>query len=151
MDKSPKYYVKRKNPKTEEFILWLHFAKFKNKQNNTIRITRWRLTGRGLKRTFWGDRNVLDLVWDGMGVYVNNSLNCKLKICAENSLAIQWLGLCASTARGPDLILGWGTKIPQTAHCGQKNPKNKQTNKNPVHFTVCKFYLNEEKTDCRLI
>ena len=26
-----------------------------------------------------------------------------------NSLAVQWLGLCASTARGPDLIPGWET------------------------------------------
>ena len=32
-----------------------------------------------------------------------------------NSLAIQWLGLSALTARGPVLILGWGTKIPEPA------------------------------------
>ena len=26
---------------------------------------------------------------------------------------VQWLGLCASTAGGSDLIIGWGTKILQ--------------------------------------
>ena len=25
----------------------------------------------------------------------------------------QWLGLCVLTTKGPDLILGWGAKIPQ--------------------------------------
>ena len=32
-----------------------------------------------------------------------------------NSLAVQWLGLCALTAEGLDSILGQGTKIPQGA------------------------------------
>ena len=67
MDKSPKCYVKQKNT-TREFILWHHYATFKKRQDNTIRTTRWRLTGWGPKRTFWGDRNVLSLVWDEMGV-----------------------------------------------------------------------------------
>ena len=38
-----------------------------------------------------------------------------------NSLAVQWLGLCASTAGGPSSIPGRGTKIPQALPCGQKN------------------------------
>ena len=45
-----------------------------------------------------------------------------------NSLAVQWLGLCASVAAGLGLIPGWGIKIPQ-AHgmwCSQK--KNKTYN-----------------------
>ena len=29
------------------------------------------------------------------------------------SLVVQWLGLCASTAGGQGSIPGWGTKIPQ--------------------------------------
>ena len=32
-----------------------------------------------------------------------------------NSLVVQWLGLHASTAGGPGLIPGWGTKIPRAA------------------------------------
>ena len=39
---------------------------------------------------------------------------------SSNSLAIQWLGLCALTAIGPGLILGWGTKIPQPAGNSQE-------------------------------
>ena len=35
-----------------------------------------------------------------------------------NSLAIQWLGLHALTAKGPGSIPGWGTKIPQVMWCG---------------------------------
>ena len=32
-----------------------------------------------------------------------------------NSLAVQWLGLCALTAEGPGSIPGGGTNIPQAA------------------------------------
>ena len=39
-----------------------------------------------------------------------------------NSLAVQWLGLHTFTAMALGLIPGWGTKIPQAAQCGQKNP-----------------------------
>ena len=42
-----------------------------------------------------------------------------------NSLAVQWLGLLASTAGGLGLIPGRGTKIPQAARCGQKKKKQK--------------------------
>ena len=36
------------------------------------------------------------------------------------SLAVQWLGLCTSTAGGPGLIPGPGTKIPQAMHSQKK-------------------------------
>ena len=36
------------------------------------------------------------------------------------SLAVQWLRLCASNARGTGSIPGWGTKIPHAAWHGQK-------------------------------
>ena len=36
-------------------------------------------------------------------------------------MAVQWLGLSASTAPGPGLIPGrWGTKIPEATRSGQK-------------------------------
>ena len=39
----------------------------------------------------------------------------------ENSLAVQWLGLCAFTTEGPGSIPGQGTKITQAAWQGQKS------------------------------
>ena len=39
------------------------------------------------------------------------------------SLAVQWLGLHASTAGGTGLIPGQGTKIPQAVQRGQKIKK----------------------------
>ena len=54
-----------------------------------------------------------------------------------NSLAVQWLGLCVSTAGGPGSIPGQGAKIPYAAQHWpkqtnkQKNP-TKQTKKPPV-------------------
>ena len=38
----------------------------------------------------------------------------------RNSLAVQWLGFRALTAKGPGSIPGGGTKIPQATRCGQK-------------------------------
>ena len=39
----------------------------------------------------------------------------------------QWLGLRAYTAKGPGLILGWGTKIPQTVWlCQERKKKNEK-------------------------
>ena len=38
----------------------------------------------------------------------------------RNSLAVQWLGLCAFTADGPGSIPGQGIKIPQAVGCGKK-------------------------------
>ena len=47
---------------------------------------------------------------------------------AGNSLAVQWLGLCALTAEGPGSVPSWGTKIPQAAwHCQKNPPKTKKT------------------------
>lgn len=37
-----------------------------------------------------------------------------------NSLAVQWLKLCTSTAGGLDSIPGQGTKIMKAVQCGQK-------------------------------
>ena len=42
-----------------------------------------------------------------------------------NSLVVQWLGLCTSTAGCADLIPGGGTKISQAAKRGQKKKKRK--------------------------
>ena len=41
-------------------------------------------------------------------------------VAPGNSLAVQWLGLCASIAGGRGSIPGQGTKIPQAAWCGKK-------------------------------
>ena len=48
------------------------------------------------------------------------------------SLAVQWLGLCASTAGGPGSIPGQGTEIPQVMPCSPK-----QTNKQTKNKTKC--------------
>ena len=40
-----------------------------------------------------------------------------------NSLEVQWLGLCASTAGGTGSIPGWGTKILHTAQSAKKKKK----------------------------
>ena len=45
----------------------------------------------------------------------------------RNSLAVQWLGICAFTAEGLGSIPCWGTRIPQAARCGP--PKKKTKNK----------------------
>ena len=45
------------------------------------------------------------------------------KINMGNSLAVQWLRLCAFTVEGLGLIPGGGTKIPQAAWRGQKKKK----------------------------
>ena len=43
-----------------------------------------------------------------------------------NSLAVQWLGLHASSAGGMGLIPGWGTKISHAVWCSQKKKKKKK-------------------------
>ena len=40
-----------------------------------------------------------------------------------NSLAVQWLGFCASTEGDTGLIPGQGTKIPQATRHSQKKKK----------------------------
>ena len=47
----------------------------------------------------------------------------KIKCIRGNSLAVQWLGLCASAAGGTGLIPGRGTKIPHAVQHGQKKKK----------------------------
>ena len=37
-----------------------------------------------------------------------------------NHLVVQWLELCAFTAKGPGLVPGQGTKIPKAVQCCQK-------------------------------
>ena len=44
----------------------------------------------------------------------------KAETVVMTSLAVQWLRLHASTARGTGSIPGWGTKITQAAQHGQK-------------------------------
>ena len=48
------------------------------------------------------------------------------KIHSRNSLAVQWLGLRASTAGGTGSIPGRGTKILHAAQYGQKKKKKKK-------------------------
>ena len=60
------------------------------------------------------------------GIISNYRLSFKKK--SEGTfLVVQWLGLQASTARGSDLIAGWGTKTLQAKRCSRK--KQKQKNK----------------------
>ena len=47
-------------------------------------------------------------------------------IITETSLAVQWLRLHTSNARGAGLIPGQGTKILHTAHHSQKKKKKEQ-------------------------
>ena len=47
-----------------------------------------------------------------------------LKVEQENSLAVQWLGLCAFIAENLGLIPGWGTKIPRAMGNNQKKKKS---------------------------
>ena len=49
-----------------------------------------------------------------------------LEIYPGNSLAVQWLGLCTFTTKGPGSIPVWGTKIPQFSWHGQKKKKKKK-------------------------
>ena len=57
------------------------------------------------------------------------SLLKKKKKKKGNSLAVQWLGLHAFTAKGTGSVPGWGTKIPQASRGQKKQNKTKeQTN-----------------------
>ena len=47
----------------------------------------------------------------------------------EDSLAVQWLELHASTVGGAGLIPGWGTKISHVAWSSQKKKRNIQWEK----------------------
>ena len=60
---------------------------------------------------------------------------CDLKkLRTENSLAVQWLGLCTFIARALGSIPGWGTKIP---HALKHNRKQKaRSSKQPEGHIV---------------
>ena len=45
---------------------------------------------------------------------------------AGTSLAVQWLGLCASIARGTGSNPGQGTKIPQATWHSQKKKRERE-------------------------
>ena len=61
----------------------------------------------------------------------------KLKmIYVGNSLAVQWLRLCASNAGSMGSIPGQGTKIPHAMRCGQKKTTNKQEMIYVAHITA---------------
>ena len=47
-----------------------------------------------------------------------------------NSLLVQWLGLCTSTAGGMDSICGQGTKTLHAVHGVAKKKKKKNHNHN---------------------
>ena len=49
-----------------------------------------------------------------------------------NSLAVEWLGLRASIARGVGSIPGRGTKIPRAVWQGQKKKKLKKKKRNDI-------------------
>ena len=49
-----------------------------------------------------------------------------LELGVGNPPAVQWLGLCASTAGGRRSIPGWGTKIPQAVPHGVARKKKKK-------------------------
>ena len=53
-----------------------------------------------------------------------------------NFLVVQWLGLRASTAKGPGSIPGWGTKILQAMWCSQKK-KKKEKKQDVKEYTEC--------------
>ena len=47
----------------------------------------------------------------------------------RNSLVVQWLGLCALTAKGPGSIPSWGTKIQHPTRCVVQNKKERKEKK----------------------
>ena len=62
-----------------------------------------------------------------------------------NSLVVQWLGLCVSTAEGVASIPGGGTKIPQAAQRSQKRKKErkKMSYLYNTYFTTIKKNLSK--------
>ena len=58
------------------------------------------------------------------------TFHAKISICFRNSLAVQWLGLCAFTALGSGSMSGVGAKMPQVVAAQPKNEtKQKITNR----------------------
>ena len=54
------------------------------------------------------------------GEALTGSWLCIRRSSLGNSLAVQWLGLCTSTAGGTGSISGWGTMIPHAVWLVQK-------------------------------
>ena len=52
---------------------------------------------------------------------------------------VQWLGLCPSTAGGPGLVPGQGTKTSQAMQVGETKPSktNKKTEWAPINQIEC--------------
>ena len=70
--------------------------------------------------------------------YPNSILNCPNSTQEQpqgTSLAAQWLGLSASTARGQGLISGQGTKIPQATWYSRWGCGGKGAKQHPVHLS----------------
>ena len=62
-------------------------------------------------------------VWKLWMLWEGGSKVAILKRAVGNSLAVQWLGLHASTVGGLGLIPGQGTKIPQAVQQGKRKKK----------------------------
>ena len=56
------------------------------------------------------------------------------------SLVVQWLRLCALTARNPGLIPGWGTKVPTFPALQPKQNKQQQQKTNKTIWRKCSCY-----------
>ena len=67
--------------------------------------------------------------------------SCIKNMCWGNTLVIQWLGLGAFTAEGPDSIPGLGTKVSQDAkQQQQQNVLNNETNRiYSSHYSIFSF------------
>ena len=59
------------------------------------------------------------------------------KLIMGTSLAVQWLGICTSTAGGERSIPGQGTKIPQAMHCGDQYNNNATLIRANSKYYVC--------------
>ena len=87
------------------------------------------VTGRGWHQVEGGQEEGIRWPWSKYGDLTEILLHTSYSSGASTfkqqggtSPAVQWLRLCAFTARGKALIPGWGTKIPQAAW-----PKSPQT------------------------
>ena len=57
------------------------------------------------------------------------------KCHTRNSLVVQWLELCAFTAKGPGSLPGWGAKIAGEAQLSGKKKKKYRTIKHTHKIT----------------
>ena len=76
--------------------------------------------------------------------YINN-MKTDLRVKRRpsgNSLAVQWVRVCASTAGGEGTIPGWGTMILHAAQCGQKKKRERERERWP---SIPLFNMKEAK------